>query len=65
MAMHKDRTIVEVLKRIVYDAQEAEHVRKSAYFGITSIDRNNNLMIFESFSFPGDVDWEYLDSLTP
>jgi hypothetical protein len=63
--LNGDKTIRHFLKRIVYDEGENIHLRKAAYFAITYFDREGNLMDYQSFSFPEQVDWRYLESIVP
>jgi hypothetical protein len=53
------------LKNIVCDAREDASVRKAAYFGIAYFDRYDTLMDYETFNFPEQVDWDYLERLLP
>ncbi len=60
-----DLAISLFLKSVVYDECEEPEVRRGAYFGISSVDRYGDFMNIQSFRFPEEVDWEYLDYLVP
>jgi hypothetical protein len=61
----KDPDIARALKGIVYDDHEDVRVRKEAYFAISCVDRFDNLLMRDSFTFPEEVDWDRLESLVP
>ncbi len=59
-----DPAFFHTLKEVARDEGQDDEVRKTAYFAVSFFDREENLMDFDRFDFPADVDWEYFNQLS-